>query len=640
MCDIRIYISCYKPSYVPEHSLLFPIQTGSAQKDIRFENMLHDDDGENISDRNHMYCELTAQFWAWKNVDADYYGFMHNRRYLSFSDNQYPVDEAGYIPLGLIDDSALQMLGYDEENMRRIIECNDIITTVPVDFSKYVHRPVNERNVLGQYASGVQHERRDLEIAFQLIKKMYPDYVQDIERYIDSQSACLYNIYIMRKEYMMKYNQWLFSILEKLEHTLNIQNASEYAARSIGFIAERLFGIFLTHLLRVVPHLKVKYLQVGFFDSVDFPYPVPMEREGNIPIVICLSDEYAVLGMVLLQSILENSNQNDFYDFIILDNGLKASSRYQFNYFVKQYSNVNIRFIRITKAIESYKLPVTLHLTNATYGRLLILEYLRNYPKVLYLDSDIVLTTDVAALYRVDLGNMYLGAVRDTVSAGWCCIPGHDMSHYIQDLIRLKNPFDYFNGGVLLMNITLLRSAHSAQALLEMAQGRNWRWMDQDVLNYVCKGNVRFLPQEWNVMAHTGQQADDPPENYAPLWIQSAYHKAKEHPKLVHWAGHSAPCFHPEAEFSRFFWMIARRSPSYEYLFDMMVRSQIKNTLFSPRIEDQEAFIRYYKQGCMRLRRAKIKRCIRPIINFILPIGSLRRSWASTAYRSLRKKTS
>ena len=55
--------------------------------------MFHDDEGENISEKNDKYCELTAQFWAWKNIhDADYYGFWHYRRFMSFRNENYPMD--------------------------------------------------------------------------------------------------------------------------------------------------------------------------------------------------------------------------------------------------------------------------------------------------------------------------------------------------------------------------------------------------------------------------------------------------------------------------------------------------------------------------------------------------------------------
>ena len=57
MSDIKIFISCNRESYVPQHPLLYPIQTGAANADCHFEGMLHDDEGEDqISQRNTTYC--------------------------------------------------------------------------------------------------------------------------------------------------------------------------------------------------------------------------------------------------------------------------------------------------------------------------------------------------------------------------------------------------------------------------------------------------------------------------------------------------------------------------------------------------------------------------------------------------------
>lgn len=55
-----------------------------------------DNEGDNISGKNPDYCELTAQYWAWKNIDCDYYGFFHYRRYLTFH-RVCPVMESGKI---------------------------------------------------------------------------------------------------------------------------------------------------------------------------------------------------------------------------------------------------------------------------------------------------------------------------------------------------------------------------------------------------------------------------------------------------------------------------------------------------------------------------------------------------------------
>ena len=77
--DIRIYVVCHKPAYVPENPYLYPIQVGTALSGKKLPGMLHDDEGDNISERNKTYCELTAQYWAWKNEEAGR-NFSHSNR--------------------------------------------------------------------------------------------------------------------------------------------------------------------------------------------------------------------------------------------------------------------------------------------------------------------------------------------------------------------------------------------------------------------------------------------------------------------------------------------------------------------------------------------------------------------------------
>ena len=70
--DIRILNACHKPTYEPENPLFYPIQVGTALTDRRLEGMTyHDNEGDNISEKNPDYCELTAQYWAWKHLDCD-----------------------------------------------------------------------------------------------------------------------------------------------------------------------------------------------------------------------------------------------------------------------------------------------------------------------------------------------------------------------------------------------------------------------------------------------------------------------------------------------------------------------------------------------------------------------------------------
>ena len=87
---IRILVAAHKRTYAPENRLIRLVQAGTALAGERLPGMLHDDEGDHISRRNRTYCELTVQYYAWKNVQADYYGFFHYRRYMSFA-KEYPV---------------------------------------------------------------------------------------------------------------------------------------------------------------------------------------------------------------------------------------------------------------------------------------------------------------------------------------------------------------------------------------------------------------------------------------------------------------------------------------------------------------------------------------------------------------------
>ena len=79
--DIKIIVAVHKEYWMPLDSVYLPLFVGAIGKnDIHYQR---DDEGENISYKNPFYCELTGLYWAWKNMEDDYIGLVHYRRYFA-----------------------------------------------------------------------------------------------------------------------------------------------------------------------------------------------------------------------------------------------------------------------------------------------------------------------------------------------------------------------------------------------------------------------------------------------------------------------------------------------------------------------------------------------------------------------------
>ena len=256
---IRVFVVCHKPTYVLNNELLNPIQVGAKLAKERIPGMLYDDTGENISYKNPMYCELTAQYWAWKNAEAEYYGFFHYRRYMSF-DKVYPVDYNGKLktkhrccPYEELDDIRESQEGYglEEEQMRKVVECYDILTVLREKINTTVYR---------QYCQ--YHNHQALDNIIEILKKKYPEYAEAADDYMNSKEIYYMNMFIMKKPLFEEYASWLFNILESYEKTDDYVKLQGQQKRLMGYLGERLFGIFYTYqrnkgvLCAELPYLK------------------------------------------------------------------------------------------------------------------------------------------------------------------------------------------------------------------------------------------------------------------------------------------------------------------------------------------------------------------------------------------------
>lgn len=222
MADIKLFVCCHAPVKVPPHPLLVPLQVGAALAGERFSGFAHDDEGENISAKNRTYCELTGQYWAWKNAQADWYGFFHYRRYL------YPDPDARR-PYMIAREPDPDALGYDR--FGALIEGYDMVLPAGEDMRVSVRE---------HYARA--HRGSDLALAEELVHQMHPEMGQALDTYLRGTEQYFGNIFIMGWDVFRDYCAWLFPILEAFD-----KEVSDRMPRVDGYIGERLLGVYATY---------------------------------------------------------------------------------------------------------------------------------------------------------------------------------------------------------------------------------------------------------------------------------------------------------------------------------------------------------------------------------------------------------
>lgn len=188
---------------------------------------LYDNTGDNIAEKNKSFCELTALYWIWKNTNDEIVGFEHYRRFFA-KENFFR-----YRPMKI-------------SEMKKILKKHDII--LPVQNGSKAEITLYE-----QYAEA--HYKSDMDTCGEIIKEKYPEYYADYQAALNVREGCMANMFVMRRELVEEYCQWIFTILFEAEKRIDYSDRDSYQQRVFGFLSERLFNVWLRH-----KNLRVKYI--------------------------------------------------------------------------------------------------------------------------------------------------------------------------------------------------------------------------------------------------------------------------------------------------------------------------------------------------------------------------------------------
>ncbi len=231
MKNLHIYVAAHKEiiKYAKDDCYEV-IHVGAANHTETF-GYLCDNTGDNISEKNPLYCELTGLYWIWKNEEpSEYIGLCHYRRYPAKHSFAFSPEKE---------------ILKAEEIMEMMSDCDILL---PMKLKK------TQKNSLCTDESDLQRCRPYMHIK-KSMQKICPEYEKDLKDVFMQPEMCFGNIFVLPWGGFCEYCEWLFKLLFDIEQELS--GINDERPRDYGFFSEWMLNVWVQH-----NNLKVKYVPI------------------------------------------------------------------------------------------------------------------------------------------------------------------------------------------------------------------------------------------------------------------------------------------------------------------------------------------------------------------------------------------
>lgn len=273
---ITLLVAHHKPDFIYEDEIIKPIHVGSSISD-RFLGILRDDSGDNISSKNPFYCELTATYWAWKNLpDMDFLGLCHYRRYFTARRIPFWLQLKRYGDRMIYQVYKWLSVNYKVDALYSHLKCKDprVINLRIREFSEALKQLDSlkdskviiaskpyiffDRNVFENFSIFLSENH--FEQLDRIVLNRYPEYYDLYKRTLQEDRLYQANMLVLGKELFNEYCEFLFCILEEHE-TLNnpvIVNGANSYHRASGYIGELLTNLWIRQKLELDKEVELR----------------------------------------------------------------------------------------------------------------------------------------------------------------------------------------------------------------------------------------------------------------------------------------------------------------------------------------------------------------------------------------------
>lgn len=339
----------------------------------------------------------------------------------------------------------------------------------------------------------------------------------------------------------------------------------------------------------------------------DIPLPdcaiKPAFSERNVAIGLMCSEAYVKYTSITIQSVLEKASTQMNYDILVFHEGLSKKCKQKLLLGMESYPNVSLRFCMIRDTIKLITSNAQMQYSKLIYCRVLMGYLLTEYQQIVFVDSDMIVDTDLSVFFDYAFNGAFLAAAHE-----WC----YEES-YLEKVLKFKDGLKTtFNAGFMVMNLQKFRDTFTADQLLAMCSAQEWKYVDQDVLNILCLHQVEYLPYTWNYRVDY--------DSIGVLFINECLRGDTfmvGTPKIYHFAGAYKPWLLAGLKFEDKFWKLAERSLFYS---EIIMTAVARPSYVMPNIEFRPNLI-------------PLSHPSRKILDFFLPKGSKRRELVKAVVR-------
>ena len=464
--DINVFVACHKPSVLPNNPYYVPIHVGRANSQKPLANMIGDDTGDNISIKNPMYCELSAQYWAWKNCSSEYIGLCHYRRLFCFNDQGFKKDLRNQIVIDSMDGYTMDTYGLnDGSTMEAMIKSNDVVVGLKEDVSSLATPYGPKPTVMGHWLA---HDRAlirqsDLEKLLEIVKRKYPQIYKVGEKALHDKYFVGYNCFVMRKDIFDTMCAYEFDCLEELENSIDLSGVHTQIHRIYGFMGEILFDMFVFYL-ESLGQYKIAHVPLLYVEHTE-PYP-RVQPKGDHTIVVDCEHDHGYLVQPLLQSMIIHLDDTKKWQIIIAHNGFNKHDQNQLMAMVKPLEHIMVDLVDISQhLIPSLKMRET---------DTLKLPYQLFYPYLFDL-IDHALVLSWHTLVNDDLSSWFdqrgtlVTSVNDMVYQGKINDIYPDYSDWLHQR-GFTNDTSYFDARIMALDFKGIRNRYTYEQMIQMVK--------------------------------------------------------------------------------------------------------------------------------------------------------------------------